>query len=348
MNDSGGKNSCLIMLILNSAMIALIIGGASVAVSGAVAPGIMMIVSAFILMGITIFYMIKNKGKSAGPGSAPKSNIDDEYNPYAPPKKPEGGEPYDPWRTRGNTYNPYDPRPPQGREAPQSLADALKAREEALRKERERAAKLRAEQLKRIEEAGAEAGAHYKKPDTDEIMEDAYAAFKKASVWLPEEPREEKSAAPKVYAAPAAEKRDNAIASHPPAQRVINGEGNNIGGTQNNAQAAQSPRRPDSAQPAQQEKQLTTQEKQLAELEFEAVTERENLAILQGSGAMETARVAAVTDVSENYCRITFKLQTFEGVEEKYAIARKDQKYTPDSAHYILLDKRDKERCTVL
>ena len=84
--------------------------------------------------------------------------------------------------------------------------------------------------------------------------------------------------------------------------------------------------------------------------ELEAYIEEENLRILQEHGDMETGRVTEVVDVqgSDNYCRVTFAVQAFGGAIETQAFMKKDAKFIPDSAHYIIIDKDDKDRCTVL
>ncbi len=87
---------------------------------------------------------------------------------------------------------------------------------------------------------------------------------------------------------------------------------------------------------------------ELEEIEFEAGIERGNLDILQGSGDMETGRVISVSSVSGNYCRVSFEIKNFDGTFIRNALTRKDDKFAPGSAHYILLDPKDKERCTVL
>lgn len=84
------------------------------------------------------------------------------------------------------------------------------------------------------------------------------------------------------------------------------------------------------------------------QVELEAQIELENLRILQGNGSMETGRVTEVEELSENYCYVNFKAQTFDGTITRYAIAKKDEKYAADTSHYILLDKEDEERCVIL
>lgn len=82
--------------------------------------------------------------------------------------------------------------------------------------------------------------------------------------------------------------------------------------------------------------------------EFEMRVEQENLLILQENGGMETGTVTEVESVTENYDRIGFAVKTFDGTVVRYAAAKKNPKYVLGSAHYIMLDKDDEDRCAVL
>ena len=93
-----------------------------------------------------------------------------------------------------------------------------------------------------------------------------------------------------------------------------------------------------------------TDEEELEGEELQAYIDEENVRILRERGAMETGRVTEVVDIegTDNYCRVTFAVQTFEGAAETFAYLKKDAKYHVNSAHYIRLDKEDKDRCMVL